>query len=113
MGLHIERIGDVAVVEPHGMLRGGKETDELENDLRKLIHDQHPKIVLDLGKTTMLSSPAIGILASVHTSCVNRGLQLHVCNIEKRIEHTLTIVKLVRVLYVFGTREEAIAAFGD
>jgi anti-anti-sigma regulatory factor len=58
MGLHIERVGDIAVVEPRGMLKGGKETDELENGLRKLINDQQAKIVLDLGKTTHMSSPA-------------------------------------------------------
>ena len=111
MGLHIERVGDIAVVEPHGMLKGGKETDELENGLRKLINDQQAKIVLDLGKTTHMSSPAIGILASIHTSAVNRGLKVHVCNVERRIDHTLTIVKLVRVLNVFDTRADAIAAF--
>jgi len=111
MGLHVERVGDVAVVEPSGMLKGGKETDDLENGLRKLINDQQGKIVLDLGKTTHMSSPAIGVLASIHTSAVNRGLRLHVCNIERRIDHTLTIVKLVRVLNVFNTRDDAIAAF--
>ena len=51
MGLHVERVGDVAVVMPEGMLKGGKETDELQNALRKLIYDRQKKIILDLAKT--------------------------------------------------------------
>jgi len=113
MGVHVEREGDVAIVMPKGMLRGGKETEELERDLRKLVYDDQQKILLDLGNTASMSSTAIGVLASVHVSATNRGLQLHVCNIERRIQHVLTIVKLTLVLNCFDTRQEALAAFHD
>ena len=113
MGLHIEREGDVAIVVPKGMIRGGDDVDELETDLRKLIYDDQKKILLDLKDTSSMSSMGIGVLASVHTSAVNRDVQLHICNIEKRIDHVLTIVKLTRVLNCFDTRDQAIAAFKD
>ncbi len=113
MSVHIERVGDVAVVMPKGMLRGAKETEELETDLRKLLFDDQQKILLDLEKTTHMSSTAIGVLASVHGSATKRELRLHVCNIERRIENVLAIVKLTRVLNCFDTRKEAMAAFKD
>jgi anti-anti-sigma factor len=113
MSIHIERDGDVAIVMPKGMLRGGKDVEELERDLRKLVYDDQKKIILDLKHTTHMNSTGIGVLASVHTSAVNRGVTLHVCNIERRIEHVLTIVKLTRVLNCFDTRKEALAAFED
>ena len=81
MGLHVERVADVAVLVPEGMLKGGHETDDLEVMLRKLIYDKQKKILLDLGKTNFMSSRAIGVLAAAHTSAVNRDLHLFVCNI--------------------------------
>lgn len=112
MGLHIERMNDVAVIVPSGSLTGGKETDELETNLRKLVHDNQKKILLDLNKTTYMSSIAIGVLASVQASAINRNLEFYVCNVRDRVENVLTIVKLIRILTVFETREEALAELG-
>ena len=111
MSLHVERIGDVAVVVPKGMLKGGKETDELQNVLRKLTYDQHKKILLDLAETTHMTSMAIGVLAGVHASAANKNLYFWVCNIEKRIKSILVQVKLLNILTVYDTREDALAAF--
>jgi anti-anti-sigma factor len=111
MSVHIERKGDVAVVRPKGNLRGGKETEALEQDMRKLIYDDHKKILLDLADIKSMSSIGIGMLASLHVSAMNRGLQLHVCNIERRIKDVLAIVQLTRVLNCFDTYDEALAAF--
>ena len=113
MGLHIERAGDVAILMPEGMLKGGKETDELETALRKLIYDKHKKILLDLGKTNFMSSRAIGILAAAHMSSVTRELHFCVCNIERRIESVLVLIKLMNMLTVFDTRAEALQALAQ
>jgi len=110
MGLHIERVGNVAVLVPEGMLKGGKETEELENALRKLVYDKHKKILLDLSKTSFMSSRAIGVLAATHTSAVNRNLHFCVCNIERRIESVLVLIKLMNMLNVYDTREDALQA---
>lgn len=110
MALHIERVGDVAVLMPQGMLKGGKETDEVENALRKLIYDKQRKILLDLQRTTFMASMAIGVLASLHTSATNRNLFFAVCNIERRIESVLVLIKLMNILNVFDTRQDAMDA---
>ena len=111
MSLHIERQGDVAIVVPNGPLDGSKLTRELETAMRKLISDGQEKIVLDLGKTSRVSSIGAGILASLHLSTTRRDVAMHVCNINKRIEDLLIIIQLIRVLKAFDTREDALAAF--
>ena len=113
MKLHIERQGDVAIVVPNGPLDGSKLTVELETDMRKLIYDDQKKIVLDLGKVSRISSIGIGTLASLHASATNRHVKMHVCEISKRNQDILAIVWLLRVLNVFETRDEAIAAFDE
>ena len=110
MGLHVERVGDVAVVMPEGMLKGGKETDELQNVLRKLIYDRQKKILLDLAKTSHMTSIAIGVLAGVHASAANKGLHFCTCNIESRIHNVLLQIKILNILTVYPSRQDALKA---
>jgi len=110
MGLRVERVGDVAVLMPEGMLKGGKETDELENTLRKLIYDDQKWILLDLARVSHMSSMAIGVLASAYSSAKKREVEFAVCNIEERIQSVLVLVKLSNILTVYDTREDALQA---
>jgi len=110
MALNVERVGDVAVLMPRGMLKGGKETDEVENALRKLIYDDQQRILLDLAHVSHMSSMAIGVLASAHASAAKRKVHLAVCNAEQRIESVLVLVKLTNILNLYDTREAALEA---
>jgi anti-anti-sigma factor len=108
MSLQTTIKGDVVIVSPEGMLMGGDETQRLEQDLRGLIAHGKKKILLDLGRTRHLSSPAIGSLVSVHLNAASKGVAFYACNIDKRIESVLAIFKLVEVLNIAGTREEGL-----
>jgi anti-anti-sigma factor len=111
MALRTEKLDDVVAVLPEGMLKGDKETTQLESELRRLMQNGQKKILLDLRNTTHLNSVAIGVVAGVHASAASRGVSFFVCNIERRIQNVLTILKLVNVLNVYDTREEALEAF--
>lgn len=111
MAIRTEKIDDVVIVLPDGMLKGDKETRQLEHELRRLLELPTNKILLDLRNTTHLNSIAIGVVAGVHASAANRGAAFFVCNVERRITNVLTILKLVNVLRVHDTREDAMAAF--
>jgi len=111
MGIRTEKLNDVVIVQTEGMLKGDKETQQLEHELRRLLEVPQRKILLDLGNTSHMNSIAIGVVTGVHTSAANRGSHFYVCNVERRISNVLTILKLVNVLNVFDTREDALAAF--
>jgi anti-sigma B factor antagonist len=111
MAVRTEKIDDVVVVLPEGMFQGGRETDELQRHLRRHIQANQKKILIDMRETKALSSVPIGVLVGVHTSATNRGLHLFMCNIERRIDNTLAILKLINVFNVFDTREQALEAF--
>lgn len=110
MAVLTEKIGDVVVVVPEGMLKGDKETSQVEYELRRLLQGGQQKVLLDLHKTTHLNSVAIGMLAGVHITATNRKGHFYVCNVERRIQNMLTVVRLVNVLNVFDTREDALRA---
>jgi len=110
MAFRTEKIGDVVLVLPEGRFTGGRETDQLESELRRHIQADQKKLLLDLRNTSHLTSVPIGMLVGVHTSAQNRGLHLYMCNIERRITNVLTILKLINVFNVFDTREQALEA---
>ncbi len=111
MAVRTETIDDVVVVLPEGMFQGGRETDELQRQLRRHIQANEKKILIDMAQTRHLSSVPIGMLVGVHTSAAHRGLHLYMCNIDKRIDNVLAILKLINVFNVFDTREQALEAF--
>ena len=112
MGLQVERVGDVVVVVPEGMLKGGSETDELRKTLRRLVDEGQKKILLDFAKTTHITSIAIGVLASMHASAASHGARLFVCNSNERIRnvwaHIFALLKPTLTLH--DTRENALQA---
>ena len=112
MGLDVERLGDVVVVIPEGMLKGGKETEELRNALRKLVDDGEKKILLDLARTSYMSSMPFGVLASVHRSAVSSDVQFCLCSVNERIQKVWSsILNLVKPpLELYETRAEALHA---
>ena len=112
MALQIERVGDVVVLVPEGMLTGGAETNELRITLHRLVDEGQRKILLDLAKTTHITSTSFGILASVHTSAARHDLHFVICNVNERIRKVWTgvFVLLKPPFELYDTRETALQA---
>jgi len=115
MALQVEHAGDVVVLEPEGMLKGGKETDELRNTLNGLVDAGQRKILLDLGKTVHMTSIAIGVVAAIHTSAASHDLCFCVANVNERIRKVWAGVLglLNPPLRVYATRADALRHLAD
>lgn len=111
MALQTTEISGVVVVVPEGMLKGDTPTSELDAELLRQLDAGRKKLLLDLAHTTHLSSVAIGILASFHVSATSRGVHFGLCNVERRIQTTLNIVRLADVLNLYESRDEALESF--
>ena len=111
MNPRVAHVGDVAVVTPEGMLLGGAETVALEAAVRQLLDGGQRKVLLDLRRTQHLSSNPIGVLIGLQVSAQGRGAAFHVCNADKKIRNVLSLLRVVEVLRVFDTTEEAMRAF--
>ena len=115
MSLDVERLGDVVVVVPEGMLKGGKETDELRNALWKLVDGGEKKILLDLAKTSYMSSMPFGVLAAVHRSAVSNDSHLCICSVNDRIRKVWgsILVLVTPPLELYDTRADALEALSQ
>jgi len=111
MKLGVRTAGDVTVLIPKGMYLGGPETDELEQKLDELIQGGTPKLLLNLGETSYLSSAPLAVLIKSLNACEAKGLKIKLCNLDKKMNLVLVITRLVMRFDTYETEEQALQAF--
>ena len=97
MDLERQERDGATVLIPRKNLTGGDETRELEQAIRGIADQGTPRIVVDLGNISYLSSAALGILVSAHMTCQRLEGWLRVARISKRIRDLLIISRLAMV----------------
>ena len=102
---------EIGLLEPHGSIIGGDETDELKQKARDLLDQGNKKLVIDLGNVTYLNSTGIGAIVSVHTMYAKAGGKIKVSGLGKGVKNVFVITSLIRVIDVEETKEDAINNF--
>lgn len=110
MHVHVERGRTYALVRPIGSFFGGSESMDLEHCLGTVVDDGVPLVIVDLSRTKNLNSTAIGILVGIFRRAERRGCELRLCGPDTDLQNVLMILKLVNVIPVFPTVDQAISA---
>jgi anti-sigma B factor antagonist len=103
--------GSVTVVDFSGRITLGDGSALLRKTLRDLLEDQRTRIVLNLGDVDYIDSSGIGELVSGYTSVKNRGGELKLLNLTKKVHDLLQITKLYTVFEVHSDEHAAIRSF--
>jgi anti-anti-sigma factor len=113
MGLRVQIRDGVTILTPRGMFWGGTETEELESKIEQLACAGNQKLLVNLGETTFMSSPAIRVLIAAYLDHKARGAQLRLCSVGARIDQIFVITKLCLVFGddQYDTEGEAMDSF--
>jgi anti-sigma B factor antagonist len=103
--------GPVTVVDFSGRITLGDGSALLRKTLRDLLEDQRTQIVLNLGDVDYIDSSGIGELVSGYTSVKNRGGELKLLNLTKKVHDLLQITKLYTVFEVHSDEHAAVRSF--
>jgi anti-sigma B factor antagonist len=103
--------GPVTVVDFSGRITLGDGSALLRKTLRDLLEDQRTRIVLNLGDVDYIDSSGIGELVSGYTSVKNRGGELKLLNLTKKVHDLLQITKLYTVFEVHSDEHAAVRSF--
>jgi anti-anti-sigma factor len=111
--MEVRNIDDVAVITPRGLLIGGKETDELEAKIQELDGSGNDKLLINLGKTTFMSSMGMACLFLAHAKYAKRGARVKLCSVDRKIKAVFVLVKLTLIYGddLHDSEEEALASF--
>jgi len=102
----------IIVIDLNGQITLGEASAALRDELRDQLNQQCSKMVLNLADVTYIDSAGLGELTAAYTSVKNRGGQLKLLNLTKRVHDLMQITKLYTVFDVFDDEKKALASFG-
>lgn len=103
--------GPVTVVDLSGRIILGEGSALLRKTVRDLLEEQHSRIVLNLGDVDYIDSSGIGELVSAYTAVKNRGGDLKLLNLTKKVRDLIQLTKLYTVFDVFSDESSAVSSF--
>ena len=107
----VRQVGAVAVVDLNGRIALGEDTKLLRETIQRLLGEGQKHILLNLGDVASIDSAGIGELVSAFTSVRNRGGELKLLKLTRKVHDVLQITKLYTVFDVADDEAVAIKSF--
>ena len=108
MTLNPRRIDDVVIMDLSGRITIGEGTLVLRGQIHRLLDAGDTKFLLNLADVDYIDSSGLGELVSSFTTVRNKGGQLKLLNLTRRVRDLLQITKLLTVFEVFDNETEAL-----
>jgi len=105
------QVDGIAVVDVSGRIILGEETKLLRETIQHLIGAGQNDIILNLGEVSFIDSAGIGELVSAFTSVRNRGGDMKLLRLTRRVHDVLQITKLYTVFDIKDDEAAAIKSF--
>ena len=109
--LTIRQVGDVAIVDISGRITIGEGSIALHENMRELLAQGHPKILLNLAGVTFMDSSGIGELVSGYVSVTHNHGKVKLAELSKRVRDLFLVTRLFSVLDIHEREEDALRAF--
>ena len=103
--------GQVTVLDMSGRITLGDGSALLRKTLRELLEQKRSRILLNLADVDYIDSSGIGELVSGYTSVKNRGGELKLLHLTKKVHDLLQITKLYTVFDVYSDEQIAVRSF--
>ena len=104
-------VDGITILDLSGRITLGEGSVTIRDAVRDELEGGVTKILLNLGDISYIDSSGIGELVSAFTTTKNRGGELKLVNLTKKMHDLLQITKLYTVFDVYEDESEAIASF--
>jgi anti-sigma B factor antagonist len=111
--LSTRQVNGIVVIGLTGRLTMGEPCAAIRDEVRDEMGQGNHKILLDLGEVTYIDSAGLGELTHAYASVKNRGGELKLVKLTKRVHDLMQITKLYTVFDVHDDEKKAIASFGS
>jgi anti-sigma B factor antagonist len=106
-----KRVGDVAVLSPHGKIVIGEEVTALREKIKELVQAGNKNILLNMANVSYIDSTGVGALVGSFTTIRNQGGQMKLTNLSDRVRDILLVTKLLTVFDVYDNETEGTKSF--
>ena len=105
-------VNGIVIIDLSGQLTLGESSAAIRDEVRDQTSQGSRKILLNLANVTYIDSAGLGELTAAYTSVKNRGGELKLLNLTKRVHDLMQITKLYTVFDVYDDEKKAITSFG-
>jgi anti-sigma B factor antagonist len=104
-------VGGIVIIDLSGQITLGDASAALRTEVLDQVNNGSKKILLNLAEVTYIDSAGLGELTGSFTSVRNRGGQLKLLSLTKRVHDLMQITKLYTVFDVYDDEKKAVASF--
>ena len=111
MKLSTRQVDGVTIVDCSGRITLGEGLGDLRDSIREALSGTRKNIVLNLGEVSYIDSSGLGQLIGSYATVRERGGQLKLVNLQKKVVDLMQITKLLTVFETYNTEAAALASF--
>jgi anti-sigma B factor antagonist len=102
---------DATILDLSGRVTLGEGLGDLRDSIREALSGTRKNIVLNLGEVGYIDSSGLGQLIGSYASVRERGGQMKLVNLQKKVVDLMQITKLLTVFETYNTEAAALASF--
>ena len=112
LAMGVREVRGVTVVDLSGRITYGEETKALREQVKRLLAERKYRLVLNLRDVNFIDSSGAGTIVACFTSTRAVGGDLRLANANRYFREFLEMTRLLKMLDVYNSEEEAVASFG-
>jgi len=111
MELKLDSTGGVMVVTVPGKTLDAGNSQEFKSAVGPVL-DANSRLVLDMAELSFVDSSGCGALLSCLRKVKANAGDLKLCSVSSQIRDLFNVIRMDQIFDIFGSREEAVNAFG-
>ena len=112
MNIKARKTESVTVLDLEGLLTLPQNTRKLHFHLDLLLRENHRYFVLNMQDVHLMDCAGIGELVLAYRRVLERGGDLKLLNLSRRLHNLLKMMGLLTIIEVFENEQDAVSSFG-
>ena len=113
MKMRTREINGAVIIDLSGQITLGEPSATVRDEVRDQLGHGSRKLLLNLAEVTYIDSAGLGELTAAYMTVKNRGGELKLLNLTKRVHDLMQITKLYTVFDVYDDERKAVTSFGS
>jgi anti-sigma B factor antagonist len=111
--MRTREVNGAVIIDLSGQITLGEAGAAVRAEVRDQLRQGFRKLLLNLADVSYIDSAGLGELTAAYMSAKNRGGELKLLNLTKRVHDLMQITKLSTVFDLYDDERKAVASFGS
>jgi len=109
--IDIRETANAAILDISGRVTLGESLADLRDSIREALSGDQKNILLNLADVSYIDSSGLGQLIGSYATVTNRGGQMKMLNLQKKVNDLMQITKLLTVFEAYTDEQTALRSF--